>query len=156
MLAALAGHAGVGRRLGAHTLRAERWAVALPLFGLACCWRMTAPASARPRACRVFTPVGFRRACLQRAPCQNKRGVWRAQEPILALRRQLAVLSGAEGDAGQCWLQHAQVPATCTLVLTFSLQKQQTACMYCDVRRQRCRKHGGACAGAAVVTRRLQ
>ena len=32
-----------------------------------------------------------------------------AQEPILALRRQLAVVSGADGEAGQCWLQHAKL-----------------------------------------------
>lgn len=31
------------------------------------------------------------------------------QEPILALRRQLAMVSGAEGEAGQCWLQHAKL-----------------------------------------------
>ena len=31
------------------------------------------------------------------------------QEPILALRRQLAVLSGAEKEASQCWLKHAEI-----------------------------------------------
>ena len=31
------------------------------------------------------------------------------QEPILALRRQLAVLSGAGKEASLCWLQHAQL-----------------------------------------------
>ena len=31
------------------------------------------------------------------------------QEPILALRRQLAMLVNADADAGECWLQHAQV-----------------------------------------------
>ena len=31
------------------------------------------------------------------------------QEPILALRRQLAVLSGAEKEAGLCWLQQAKI-----------------------------------------------
>ncbi|KAK9914842.1 hypothetical protein WJX75_001188 [Coccomyxa subellipsoidea] len=31
------------------------------------------------------------------------------QEPILALRRQLAVLAGEEAEAGTCWLQHAQL-----------------------------------------------
>ncbi len=31
------------------------------------------------------------------------------QEPILALRRQLAVLAGEEAEAGMCWLQHAQL-----------------------------------------------
>lgn len=31
------------------------------------------------------------------------------QAPILALRRQLAALSGAPAEAGQCWLQHAQL-----------------------------------------------
>lgn len=36
------------------------------------------------------------------------------QEPILALRRQLAMLVNADADAGECWLQHAQVPP-CTV-----------------------------------------
>lgn len=31
------------------------------------------------------------------------------QEPILALRRQLASLSGAAAEAGECWLQLAQL-----------------------------------------------
>ena len=31
------------------------------------------------------------------------------QEPILALRRQLAVVSGADAEAGQCWLQQAKL-----------------------------------------------
>ncbi|BDA43155.1 Serine/threonine-protein kinase ATR at C-terminar half [Coccomyxa sp. Obi] len=31
------------------------------------------------------------------------------QEPILALRRQLAVLAGDVDEAGKCWLQHAQL-----------------------------------------------
>lgn len=31
------------------------------------------------------------------------------QEPILAVRRQLAVLTGAEAEAGHCWLQHAKL-----------------------------------------------
>jgi len=31
------------------------------------------------------------------------------QVPILALRRQLAALSGATDDVGKCWLQHAQL-----------------------------------------------
>ena len=31
------------------------------------------------------------------------------QEPILALRRQLAGLSGADVEAGLCWLQHAKL-----------------------------------------------
>ncbi|KAL3137629.1 hypothetical protein ABBQ38_004906 [Trebouxia sp. C0009 RCD-2024] len=31
------------------------------------------------------------------------------REPILALRRQLAMVSGAEGEAGQCWLQQAKL-----------------------------------------------
>lgn len=31
------------------------------------------------------------------------------QEPILALRRQLALLSGAEKEAGLCWLQQAKI-----------------------------------------------
>ncbi|KAL0029509.1 hypothetical protein WJX79_000191 [Trebouxia sp. C0005] len=31
------------------------------------------------------------------------------QEPILALRRQLAVVSGADTEAGQCWLQQAKL-----------------------------------------------
>ncbi|KAK9842495.1 hypothetical protein WJX81_002719 [Elliptochloris bilobata] len=31
------------------------------------------------------------------------------QEPILALRRQLAVLGNSDADAGECWLQHAQL-----------------------------------------------
>lgn len=35
-------------------------------------------------------------------------GLVPAQEPILALRRQLAVLAGAGADAGRCWLQHAR------------------------------------------------
>ena len=35
--------------------------------------------------------------------------VWGVQEPILALRRQLAVLAGEEAEAGVCWLQHAQL-----------------------------------------------
>ena len=34
---------------------------------------------------------------------------WAVQEPILALRRQLAVLAGEEAEAGMCWLQHAQL-----------------------------------------------
>ena len=32
-----------------------------------------------------------------------------SQEPILALRRQLASLSGAEAEAGECWLQLAKL-----------------------------------------------
>lgn len=31
------------------------------------------------------------------------------QEPVLALRRQLATLSGASAEAGQCWLQLARL-----------------------------------------------
>lgn len=31
------------------------------------------------------------------------------QEPILAVRRQLAVLSNADAEAGHCWLQHAKL-----------------------------------------------
>jgi hypothetical protein len=34
--------------------------------------------------------------------------VGRAQEPILALRRQLAELAGARDEAGRCWLQAAR------------------------------------------------
>ena len=32
-----------------------------------------------------------------------------AQEPILALRRQLAALTGADAEAGKCWLAHAKL-----------------------------------------------
>lgn len=31
------------------------------------------------------------------------------QEPILALRRQLALLNSAEKEASLCWLQHAKI-----------------------------------------------
>lgn len=40
---------------------------------------------------------------------QNCKTAHDAQEPILALRRQLAVVSGAEGEAGLWWLQQAKL-----------------------------------------------
>ncbi len=44
-----------------------------------------------------------------KASCILTKAAGNVQEPILALRRQLAVLAGEEAEAGMCWLQHAQL-----------------------------------------------
>ena len=54
--------------------------------------------------------------CAMRAGLLGSKPTERAmQEPILALRRQLAMLVNADADAGECWLQHAQVRTATSL-----------------------------------------
>ena len=53
------------------------------------------------------------------------------QEPILALRRQLAELTGERGEAGRCWLQAARACRLAGHGEVRSRNKNSASCQFC-------------------------